>query len=71
VEHRVAAVAAFERLRGYLHARLGLRDGATPEIVSAWVMIGAAAEVLPRGYAASVAIAYAEHALAAAPASRR
>ena len=32
-----------ERLRAYLHARLGLGDGAAPEIVAAWVMIGAEA----------------------------
>lgn len=31
------------RLRAYLHARLGLGDGAAPEIVAAWVMIGAEA----------------------------
>ena len=31
------------RLRAYLHARLGLGDGAVPEIVAAWVMIGAEA----------------------------
>lgn len=125
------AVAPLERLRAYLHARLGLGDGAAPEIVAAWVMIGAeavrqpevravyrqmvadelallttlladclrergrdvagagtlaaglaaliegayqlssaAAEVLPRGYAAPAAIAYAEHAIAAAPRAR-
>ena len=29
------------RLRAYLHARLGLGEGAAPEIVAAWVMIGA------------------------------
>ena len=118
-----------QRLRAYLHARLGLGDGAAPDIVSAWVMIGAeavrqpevravyrrmvadelallttllgdclrardrdtggaaalaaglaamiegayqlssaAAEVLPRGYAAPAAISYAELAIAAAPA---
>ena len=117
------------RLRAYLHARLGLGDGAAPEIVAAWVMIGAeavrqpevravyqpmiaaelallttlstdclraagrrtdtastlaaglaamisgafqlssaAAEVMPRGYAAPAAIGYAERAIAAAPA---
>lgn len=117
------------RLRAYLHARLGLGDGAAPDIVAAWVMIGAeavrqpevravyqpmiadelallttlltdclraadratasaaslaaglaalisgafqlssaAAEVMPRGYAAAAAIAYAELAIAAAPA---
>jgi TetR/AcrR family transcriptional repressor of bet genes len=33
----------FQRLRAYLHARLGLGDGAAPDIVSAWVMIGAEA----------------------------
>ncbi len=126
------AVAPRERLRAYLHARLGLGDGAAPEIVSAWVMIGAeavrqpevravyrqmiadelallttlladglrergrsdagapalaaglaaliegayqlssaAAEVLPRGYAAPAAIAYAEQAIEAAPTARR
>ena len=32
-----------ERLRAYLHARLGLGDGAAPDIVAAWVMIGAEA----------------------------
>ncbi len=31
------------RLRAYLHARLGLGDGAAPQIVAAWVMIGAEA----------------------------
>ena len=31
------------RLRAYLHARLGLGEGAAPEIVAAWVMIGAEA----------------------------
>ena len=117
------------RLRAYLHARLGLGDGAAPEIVAAWVMIGAEAvrqpevravyqpmiadelallttlltdalraagratgsaptlaaglaaliagafqlssattDVMPRGYAADAAIAYAERAVAAAPA---
>ena len=121
-------VAPLERLRAYLHARLGLGAGAAPDIVSAWVMIGAeavrqpevrsvyrqmvadelallttllgdclrtrgrdtgtatslaaglaaliegayqlssaAAEVLPRGYAAPAAISYAELAIAAAP----
>ena len=126
------AVAPSGRLRAYLQARLGLGDGAAPEIVSAWVMIGAeavrqpevravyrqmiadelallgtlladclrehgrdttgapalaaglaaliegayhlsgaAAEVLPRGYAAPAAIAYAELAIAAAPPARR
>ena len=121
-------VEPFQRLRAYLHARLGLGEGAAPDIVSAWVMIGAeavrqpevrsvyrqmvadelallttllgdclrtrgrdtgtgaslaaglaaliegayqlssaAAEVLPRGYAAPAAISYAELAIAAAP----
>jgi TetR/AcrR family transcriptional repressor of bet genes len=32
-----------QRLRAYLHARLGLGDGAAPEVVAAWVMIGAEA----------------------------
>ena len=120
------------RLRAYLQARLGLGDGAAPQIVAAWVMIGAeavrqpevravyqrmvadelallaallaeclaardrdtagagtmaaglaalvegafqlssaAADVMPRGYAADAAIAYAELAIAAAPARRR
>ena len=36
-------VAPLPRLRAYLHARLGLGDGATPDIVAAWVMIGAEA----------------------------
>jgi TetR/AcrR family transcriptional repressor of bet genes len=36
-------VAPLERLRAYLHARLGLGAGAAPDIVSAWVMIGAEA----------------------------
>ena len=36
-------VEPFQRLRAYLHARLGLGEGAAPEIVSAWVMIGAEA----------------------------
>ena len=31
------------RLRAYLHARLGLGDGAAPDIVAAWVVIGAEA----------------------------
>jgi TetR/AcrR family transcriptional repressor of bet genes len=31
------------RLRAYLHARLGLGDGAAPQVVAAWVMIGAEA----------------------------
>ncbi len=31
------------RLRAYLHARLGLGEGAAPDIVAAWVMIGAEA----------------------------
>ena len=117
-----------ERLRAYLHARLGLGDGAAPDIVAAWVMIGAeavrqpevravyramiadelallttllrdglaergrdtagapmlaagllamiegafqlssaAAEAMPRGYAAGAATAYAEQGIAAAP----
>ena len=37
------AVEPARRLRAYLHARLGLGDGAAPEIVAAWVMIGAEA----------------------------
>ena len=32
-----------ERLRAYLQARLGLGDGAAPDLVAAWVMIGAEA----------------------------
>ena len=36
-------VAPAARLRAYLHARLGLGEGAAPEIVAAWVMIGAEA----------------------------
>jgi len=32
-----------QRLRTYLHARLGLGEGAAPDIVAAWVMIGAEA----------------------------
>jgi TetR/AcrR family transcriptional repressor of bet genes len=36
-------VEPFERLRAYLRARLGLGEGAAPDIVSAWVMIGAEA----------------------------
>ncbi len=121
-------VAPLPRLRAYLHARLGLGEGATPDIVAAWVMIGAeavrqpevravyrqmvadelallttllgdclrergratraaatlaaglaamiegayqlssaAAEVMPRGYAADAATTYAELAIAAAP----
>ena len=36
-------VAPLPRLRAYLHARLGLGEGAAPDIVSAWVMIGAEA----------------------------
>ena len=116
------------RLRAYLHARLGLGEGAAPDIVAAWVMIGAeavrqpevravycqmvadelallttlltdclrergrdarvaarlaaglaamiegayqlssaAAEAMPRGYAAAAATSYAELAIAAAP----
>ncbi|KAF0811320.1 Fatty acid metabolism regulator protein [Andreprevotia sp. IGB-42] len=34
---------AVELLRAYLHARLGLGDGADPTLVAAWVMIGAEA----------------------------
>jgi len=121
-------VEPLPRLRAYLHARLGLGDGAAPQIVSAWVMIGAeavrqpevrevyqrmvadelallrtlladclrasgrseagapalaaglaamiegayqlssaAAEVMPRGYAAAAATSFAELAIAAAP----
>jgi TetR/AcrR family transcriptional repressor of bet genes len=121
-----------ERLGAYLRARLGLGDGAAPEIVAAWVMIGAeavrqpevravycrmiadelallttlfteclaaqgrrtagapalaaglvamiegafqlssaAAEAMPRGYAADAATAYALQAVAAAPRARR
>lgn len=121
-------VEPLARLRAYLHARLGLGEGAAPDIVSAWVMIGAeavrqpevrvvyrqmvadelallttllgdclraagrdiraaahlaaglaamiegayqlssaAAEVLPRGYAAAAATSYAELSIAAAP----
>ena len=37
------AVAPMPRLLAYLHARLGLGEGAAPDIVSAWVMIGAEA----------------------------
>ena len=36
-------VESAARLRAYLHARLGLGEGAAPEIVAAWVMIGAEA----------------------------
>ena len=122
-------VEPLPRLRAYLHARLGLGEGAAPDIVAAWVMIGAeavrqpevravyrqmiadelallttllgdclrerardtrtaatlaaglaamiegayqlssaAADVLPRGYAAEAATNYAELAMAAAPA---
>jgi len=125
-------VEPWPRLRAYLHARLGLGDGAAPDIVAAWVMIGAeavrqpevravyqrmvadelallrtlladclaarerdtasaaplaaglaaliegayqlssaAAEVMPKGYAAEAAIGWAELAIAAAPARRR
>ena len=32
-----------DRLRAYLKARLGLGEGAAPEVVAAWVMIGAEA----------------------------
>jgi len=121
-----------ERLRAYLRARLGLGVGAAPEVVAAWVMIGAeavrqpevravyrtmvaeelgllttllaealaeqgretdaaptlaagllamiegafqlssaAAEAMPRGYAAGAATAYADQAIAAAPRARR
>ena len=126
------ATDPMQRLRAYLHARLALGDGAAPDIVAAWVMIGAeavrqpevravyqrmvadelgllttvladclrarlrddrtastlaaglaaliegayqlssaAADVMPRGYAADAAIAYAELAIAAAPARPR
>ena len=122
-------VEPLPRLRAYLHARLGLGEGAAPDIVAAWVMIGAeavrqpevrdvygrmiadelallttllgdclrergrdtavastlaaglaamiegayqlssaAADVMPRGYAAAAATSYAELAIAAAPA---
>ena len=125
-------VEPFQRLRAYLHARLGLGEGAAPDIVSAWVMIGAeavrqpevravyrtmvadelallttllreslaehgreiagapllaagllamiegafqlssaAAEAMPRGYAAGAATAYAEQSIAAAPRAGR
>jgi TetR/AcrR family transcriptional repressor of bet genes len=125
------AVEPLQRLRAYLHARLGLGDGAAPDIVAAWVMIGAeavrqpevravyrqmvadelallatlftdclkargrdtraagtlaaglaaliegayqlssaAADAMPRGYAADAAISYAELSIAAAPALR-
>ena len=125
-------VEPFHRLRAYLRARLSLGEGAAPDIVSAWVMIGAeavrqpevrtvyrrmvadefallatllgdclrasdrdpaiagtlaaglaamiegayqlssaAADVLPRGYAAPAAISYVELAIAAAPPSAR
>src|SRR3954464_9913441 len=37
------AVHPPSRLRAYLQARLGLGDGAAPDIVAAWVMIGAEA----------------------------
>ena len=37
------ATAPARRLHAYLQARLGLGDGAAPEIVAAWVMIGAEA----------------------------
>jgi TetR/AcrR family transcriptional repressor of bet genes len=36
-------VEPWPRLRAYLQARLGLGDGAAPDIVAAWVMIGAEA----------------------------
>lgn len=123
-------VEPLPRLRAYLHARLGLGEGAAPDIVAAWVMIGAeavrqpevrtvyrqmiadelallttlltdclrergrdarvattlaaglaamiegayqlssaAAEAMPRGYAATAATTYAELAIAAAPAA--
>lgn len=123
------AVEPSKRLRAYLQARLGLGEGAAPDIVTAWVMIGAEAvrqaevrvvyrrmisdelgllttlvedslraasrdvtaagtlaaglaamiegayqlsssapEVMPRGYAADAAIAFAELGIAAAPA---
>lgn len=37
------AVSAMARLQAYLHARLGLGDGAAPDVVAAWVVIGAEA----------------------------
>lgn len=49
---------ADERLRAYLQARLGLGEGATPDAVAAWVMIGAEAVRQPEVrevYAAAVA----------------
>jgi TetR/AcrR family transcriptional repressor of bet genes len=122
-------VEPLPRLRAYLNARLGLGEGAAPDIVAAWVMIGAeavrqpevravyrrmvadelallttlltdclhargrearvastlaaglaamiegayqlssaAADVMPRGYAAAAATSYAEQAIACAPA---
>ena len=122
-------VEPLPRLRAYLNARLGLGEGAAPDIVAAWVMIGAeavrqpevravyrrmvadelallttlltdclhargrearvastlaaglaamiegayqlssaAADVMPRGYAATAATSYAELAIASAPA---
>lgn len=38
-----AATDPQERLKAYLQARLGLGDGAAPDLVAAWVMIGAEA----------------------------
>ena len=42
---RAAAGAAgpMERLRAYVEARLGLSEGAAPDMVAAWVMVGAEA----------------------------
>ncbi|WP_374354596.1 TetR/AcrR family transcriptional regulator [Chitinimonas sp.] len=37
------AQSPMERLTAYMEARLGLGDGAAPEVVAAWVMIGAEA----------------------------
>ncbi len=44
-----------------------LAAGLAALIEGAYQLSSAAAEVLPRGYAAPAAIAYAEHAIAAAP----
>ncbi|MBV1776506.1 TetR family transcriptional regulator [Burkholderiaceae bacterium DAT-1] len=38
-----AAVSPMDKLAAYLEARLGLGDGAAPDVVAAWVMIGAEA----------------------------
>jgi TetR/AcrR family transcriptional regulator, transcriptional repressor of bet genes len=53
-----ASAPPMERLQAYVHARLGLGTGAAPDMVAAWVMIGAEAVRQPE-----VRVLY-EHAVA-------